>query len=133
MENNNGVARYKKELKKHMPCFRQRRNTLIQNFDNMLNVYLSENNDASYPHLVSAFGLPELMAEELMKDVPASEIKAQRIKRVLLIIIPSLLLAFVIGVIIYAVAVKNSAISIKDTIVIYENIDGEQKTYIMNQ
>ena len=71
----NCFTRYKAELRQHLKCSRTTKNRLMENFRNMLQCFLEENESADHAALVAAFGTPSEMAATLMAEIPQEEIK----------------------------------------------------------
>ena len=69
----NCFTRYKAELRQHLKCSRTTKNRLMENFRNMLQCFLEENESADHAALVAAFGTPSEMAATLMAEIPPEE------------------------------------------------------------
>lgn len=95
---NKEIARYRRELRKQLPCLPHRKKQMLDKFESALLSFLEDCPNPVYAQLKAAFGPPEEMALVLMEAVPEKEkrhfVLWQRVGRDLLILLFILTLVF---------------------------------------
>ena len=75
---NSAVTRYKRALKKKLPCCGDMRRSLLNRFQAMLDAFVEDHAAPTVEDLLIAFGTPEAMAEVLSEGVSEEETKRHK-------------------------------------------------------
>lgn len=102
-----GVLQYQKKLRKALRCPRKTQIRLMVQFRDYQRRVTAEISDPTYAQLVTAFGPPEEMAGELMRDVASQEHRAYQRQTLLRRVIFAVLLLTLVGFSIYITFYKH--------------------------
>lgn len=67
--------RYLKEIENLLICDRKKKNEILDSFKNEIDDFLNNNPEAEYTELLEVFGTPQEVADELLADESAKNIK----------------------------------------------------------
>jgi len=116
------IEQYKRKLKRCLHCGSITKRRLMDRFEGMLNVYLSDSGwPVSWPgkqDLESAFGTPEQMARILMDEIPANVTAKYRKKKRILRVIGTIILIALLAHVAYLSFFKECTITSKGEIII---------------
>lgn len=116
------IERYKRRLKRCLHCGSITKRRLMDRFEGMLNVYLSDSGwPASWPgkqDLENAFGTPEQMARILMDEIPHNVIAKYRRKKRILRVIGAVIVAALLAQVVYLSFFKEFTLTSKGEIII---------------
>lgn len=124
---NEAVVMYRKQTVQSLRCEKQRRKKLSQELDHCLAPLLEECPEPDAKTLNDALGTPEMMATELMAQIPPEEqsqyqARTRRRRRaggIVGAVLAAALLAFSV----YAIFIKETtAFEVSETLIIYEDI-----------
>lgn len=82
---NSVLSNYSKEVRLYVPCSDKTWNKISKNFNKTLDIYHTENPNPTEFDLIEAFGTPQEMAYEILKQVTISKVKKERKSKVCLI------------------------------------------------
>lgn len=85
-----GAGQYRKELKRALRCGRAARRRLLARWDSSLAGFLEEHSAPAFEEITAAFGPPEEMAQALMAELTAADIRSYRLQRRILQILAGL-------------------------------------------
>lgn len=113
---NRAVARYRRDLKKKLPCGIKTRKALLDRFEGMLDTFLEDQPDPTQESLRSAFGTPEVMANTLCESIPEGEVARyhcrMRLKKATAVVLLALVLLFAV----YTFFFKETAVTSIDAV-----------------
>jgi hypothetical protein len=124
---NEAVVMYRKQTVQSLRCEKQRRKKLSQELDQCLAPLLEECPEPDAKTLNDALGTPEMMATELMAQIPPEEqsqyqTRTRRRKwgvRIFAAVLAVALFAFSV----YAIFIKETTVfEVSETLIIYEDI-----------
>lgn len=90
----NEAAQYRKSVKALLQCDHKAKERLLSDFDRLLSTYLDEYPDSTMDELIAAFGPPEAVASELMRQLTPQEVNQHRNSRLTLRILALVVAVF---------------------------------------
>lgn len=116
---NSAVARYKRALKRKLPCGSDMRKILLNRFQSMLDSFLEEHPAPAEEDLRTAFGTPEAMAEVLSEGLSEEETKRYQNRKLLQKICAGALAIVLVVFSVYVLFLKETPLNVIDKAVIY--------------